>query len=565
MSNVKLVGITQPTMVNSSMDNAEDLIAYCARVSNPANQDNPDSERLLKYLVKNKHWSPFEMVHIVMEIHATRDIGRQILRHRSFSFQEFCVDENTLITTLEKNGSAKKVRIADLYKRQQSHQYSKMSDWLVRVFDENTKTFVARKVKEVFETGVKPVFEVMLENGKKITATEDHKLLTFDGFKRIADLSIADDFVGCNGVPVHQSKEWLESAKRQSIDCGAGLSFIASAAGVKPVTVSKWLRKYGLQFSKKEVAVYTNVWNKGLPKEQQPRYNKPTNVQTRTKQSASAKKSAESNLWTSGNSSSDVLPWRRRVVQVCKGYHLQLLVKQDFKCAITGASIDKNNSEVDHILPVYLYPNLAFEESNLQVLSKDAHREKSKKESLESKYTTKHSKIKSITYVGERQTYDLEVDHDSHNYIGNGIVTHNSQRYAEVQNFAPNRETRRQDQKNRQNSIELDDGDEDSELKHMWNEWQDQIKADANEAYEWAIKNGIAKEQARVVLPEGLTMSRMYMSGSLRSWITYIALREKNGSQKEHKLIALECKKIISENFPSVAAALGGAEQEWII
>ena len=85
MNNVKLIGVTQPTL---DFD-AEQLVAYCARVSNPANQDNPDSEKLLKYLVKNKHWSPFEMVHIILEIQTTRDIGRQILRHRSFSFQEF--------------------------------------------------------------------------------------------------------------------------------------------------------------------------------------------------------------------------------------------------------------------------------------------------------------------------------------------------------------------------------------------------------------------------------------------------------------------------------------------
>ena len=91
MNSVKLVGITQPMLGRGPMceANAEEFIAYCARVSNPANQDNPDSEKLLKYLVKHKHWSPFEMVHIVMEIETTRDIGRQILRHRSFSFQEF--------------------------------------------------------------------------------------------------------------------------------------------------------------------------------------------------------------------------------------------------------------------------------------------------------------------------------------------------------------------------------------------------------------------------------------------------------------------------------------------
>ena len=91
MQSVKLIGITKPTITifDDMKLSAEGLIAYCARVSNPANQDNPDSEKLLKYLVKHKHWSPFEMVHIVMEINTTRDIARQILRHRSFSFQEF--------------------------------------------------------------------------------------------------------------------------------------------------------------------------------------------------------------------------------------------------------------------------------------------------------------------------------------------------------------------------------------------------------------------------------------------------------------------------------------------
>lgn len=73
----------------SATPKAEELIAYCARVSNPSNQDNPDSERLLRYLINHKHWSPFEMAHVVMEINTTRAIAAQILRHRSFSFQEF--------------------------------------------------------------------------------------------------------------------------------------------------------------------------------------------------------------------------------------------------------------------------------------------------------------------------------------------------------------------------------------------------------------------------------------------------------------------------------------------
>jgi len=85
---VKLIAVSQPRI--EGVETAEDLIAFCARVSNPANQLNTGTaDKLLKYLVKNKHWSPFEMVNMTIEIRTTRDIGRQILRHRSFSFQEF--------------------------------------------------------------------------------------------------------------------------------------------------------------------------------------------------------------------------------------------------------------------------------------------------------------------------------------------------------------------------------------------------------------------------------------------------------------------------------------------
>lgn len=86
--NVKLVSVSKP--VDSNLETAEDLISYCARVSNPSNQNNTEtSSKLLRYCIRNEHWSIFEMVHVVMSINTTRDIARQILRHRSFSFQEF--------------------------------------------------------------------------------------------------------------------------------------------------------------------------------------------------------------------------------------------------------------------------------------------------------------------------------------------------------------------------------------------------------------------------------------------------------------------------------------------
>jgi len=113
------------------------------------------------------------------------------------------------------------------------------------------------------------------------------------------------------------------------------------------------------------------------------------------------------------------------------------------------------------------------------------------------------------------------------------------------------REARLQDSKNRQNSVELDMTNlADRELSRMWEEKQHDIIKLAKETYRWAVNNGIAKEQARVVLPEGNTVSRLYMAGTLRSWIHYIQLRSENGTQKEHIEIAKACAEAISKIFP---------------
>ena len=110
------------------------------------------------------------------------------------------------------------------------------------------------------------------------------------------------------------------------------------------------------------------------------------------------------------------------------------------------------------------------------------------------------------------------------------------------------RDSRLQDTKNRQNSIESDDGD----LLIEWFDQQQKVIDAAKDAYKWAIDHGIAKEQARAVLPEGNTESRMYMNGTLRSWVHYIELRSGNGTQKEHMDIAVACAKEIAKIFPMI-------------
>jgi thymidylate synthase (FAD) len=125
-----------------------------------------------------------------------------------------------------------------------------------------------------------------------------------------------------------------------------------------------------------------------------------------------------------------------------------------------------------------------------------------------------------------------------------------SQRYADPtkdMSFVT-REARLQDAKNRQNSIEF----EDVVKKQNWDIKQQHLQHSAEQAYRWAVENGIAKEQARAVLPEGLTTTRLYMSGTLRSWIHYIDVRAEAGTQKEHRQVALSAQKEILQHFPSL-------------
>ena len=130
-----------------------------------------------------------------------------------------------------------------------------------------------------------------------------------------------------------------------------------------------------------------------------------------------------------------------------------------------------------------------------------------------------------------------------------------SQRYADPTKELSfvERQARFQDPKNRQNSLEVD---VDAGVHEEWRQKQWDTISDALDSYKWAIDNGVAKEQARAVLPEGLTESRLYMAGSLRSWIHYCQLRMGNGTQREHTDIAKECWEILRKQFPEVIAAV---------
>ena len=166
------------------------------------------------------------------------------------------------------------------------------------------------------------------------------------------------------------------------------------------------------------------------------------------------------------------------------------------------------------------------------------------------KYLIKHQHWSPLEMVSVCMEVDTTRD------IARQILRHRSfsfqefsQRYADpTQDLAfTTREARLQDEKNRQNSVDIPMEDS---IHHIWESYQEVIIERCKHAYEWAINAGIAKEQARAILPEGLTMSRMYVNGTLRSWIHYIQLRAANGTQKEHQEIAKACAEAIYQIFP---------------
>ena len=126
----------------SATPKAEELIAYCARVSNPSNQDNPDSEKLIRYLINHKHWSPLEMAHVVMEINTTRAVAAQILRHRSFSFQEFSQRYADV-------GFLADIQVPDLRRQDTKNRQNSIDD-----LDPATVSFYQRQIDALFDNSV---------------------------------------------------------------------------------------------------------------------------------------------------------------------------------------------------------------------------------------------------------------------------------------------------------------------------------------------------------------------------------------------------------------------------
>jgi thymidylate synthase (FAD) len=281
---------------------------------------------------------------------------------------------------------------------------------MLKTFDKSTMCFIYSKCEDIIETIPNSVLEITTLNKRVLKLGSNSSILTRNGFIKIKDLSI-DSFLATNGVPCYQNKLWLENAKREAILNKGGLTSIAEKANISYHTIRKWLRFFGIQFTKTEVASYNTVWNKGLPSELQPMYGNVHSDETRIIMKDSSLSGSNSPLWKGGverGFRQEVFDWQYK-------YHNRLMKDYEGKCKQCSSQIDL---EIDHIKPVKVFPELAFDYSNLQLLCSCCHKKKSAVEYSES---PNYSKVKTIRESKSEPMYTLTFK-NTDNFIANGLI-----------------------------------------------------------------------------------------------------------------------------------------------
>lgn len=495
------------------------MIVNAARVSFGKNKEVFDEkdEKLIQYLVKHKHIAPFRHPQIQFRITCPIYVERQLFKHQV----GMCLAGDSEISFINSSKGITKESIKSLYERWENgrnHQPSKkdslytksrIKNKKLRVLNEDTGIFEIGNIKDIFYSGRKSLYEITLENGKKLKCSKDHRILTDTGFKTIKNGLKIGSNVACNGVKVvgngkYRDYEYMKSLREQKLS----VSEMAELCGCGYDNIRKWLKIHKLNFTKEERCFNKNniPWNKN-------KTGYKLNISEETKKIKSEwskkynKSGAESKFWRGGitNDRGLIGQWTREV---------------EFAKTVLS----------ENFIPF----------------------EYTKRIGDRRKFTTKvhYSKIIDITFIGEEDTYDIEVDYKFHNFVANGIVVHNSAnsisgRYVDFSDsYTTIKEWRKQSTNSKQGSDGLVENQDD--CNYIQNQVHDVCKA----AYNKLIDLGVSKEQARTILPLNLNTTFIW-TGSLLAFIHLFNLRLKPDTQQETREIVqemLDCIKNIEGN-----------------
>jgi thymidylate synthase (FAD) len=604
---------------------ADDLsVVNGARVSfarHKMEMDDSDAG-LIRFLMRDRHGTPFEHNAFRFHIRAPIFVAREWFRHRVG-----CLTGDTVVTFVDNTGSTSPVRrktideLWDMWTRgernghaltpEQARDVERLaaagttvrkiartlgvgrrgvrshlagtnarrdSRWRVRrmrlrVLNEETGEFETGGVDDIIDKGIQPVYRLTLADGKQLTVTENHRLLTSDGWRTMReavglrgtgeDAEITRDcFLMTNGLPVYKDYEWMKSRRRE----GKSVKDIANEAGGSYHTVRKWLAREDLRFTKEERYQSRIPWNKGLRGYR-------TRLRATDAHNAAireARSGARSNFWRGGASSERALI-ARWTTDRAPAVHLQY----DFTCQTCGVRGGKLHAH--HIIPVWLEPSRAREIGNLITVCDRCHVGIHRTQASELAFTERFAArlgfakeigqvqrkgwkltahpvaVVGISYVGLRQTFDLTVTGRWHNFVANGVVVHNSfnefsMRYAKATEdfYVPAVEDVRT-QVGKPGAYSFDPVSD--EIAKTTREELKQVYEAAYAAYERLVELGVARELARAALPVG-AYTEFYWTVNARALMNFLSLRNAETAQREIRRYAEACERFFAELMP---------------
>jgi thymidylate synthase (FAD) len=460
----------------------------------------------------------------------------------------------------------------------------RLRDMELRMCDERTGEIKATRVVDIWQTGVKAVYRVTLENGYSLKMTEDHRCLTENGWltlkeasnlKRRPDHGVTWDgdapALAVNGIPCYQDRNWLAEMRQ----AGLSVSEIADEAGVCYPTIRKWLKIHDLKFTPAERAKLSGAVQRGQKRPQI----KPRNISEETKERIRLASSGErSHFWKGGVSTE-----RENIGRWTTGNAHRVHQSNDFKCVICTAG---SKLHAHHVDPVWHNEARAREFSNLTTLCTACHtavhnrnleldllnwveqgrdlrhfweahpdkkpRPTKKRLPASTKLVRTFSKIAKIEFVGHEMTYDLEVAGPFHNFVANGFIVHNSlnamsARYSVMVDefYLPEgSQLRAQSQTNKQ----VGEGDLPGDIATVTAEALQRLCEEAYKDYERMIEQGVSREQARMILPQNL-YTQVYWKCDLHNLFHFLRLRLDWHAQQEIRVYAeamAQCAKAVA-------------------
>jgi len=563
------------TWIGESTD-GERLAEFAGRLCYMS-QRNPASRSTREYLEnikKQGHGSVLEHANYSLLVEGvSRSLTHELVRHRAG--MAYCVAGDTLIYSEHmdrgrRNGTQKR-SIRSLYEMTLTpHGRSRIKLLRLRCLNEATQTFTTGSVAAVVASGIKPVFTVHLKDGKSITCTKEHRFLTPTGWSSLDEIAGGITVTGkgmavvgklggsicVNGVPAYKDATWLRSRYHDDrLEQGA----IADLAGVSTHTIRSWIRKHKLQKALGTWSTGRTPWNK------ERKYTAGWHHSPATRSDlAAAKRGDRNHNWRGGIIS--------RAVVLCKEANvlrLAVLKRDDYRCRVCGDRSDKLT--LHHIIPIWARPDLVSEIDNIASVCQSCHSKLNGREldylehfgrpaeevpanarvprGIGRSLTPGVTTIASVVYAGEHDTYDIEMADDHHNFVANGIVTHNSQlsqRYvdeSEAHFVVPPAII----------------GNE-----SLFDPWKAQIEtAQASytalgnklmEHYSWVAdkvhRRKMAREAARGVLPNS-TETKIVVTGNARAWRTLLELRAGEGAELEIRRWAVATLRILQVEAPA--------------